>query len=95
MKIYLSGAITGTNDYIQRFAKAELKLSEKGITVVNPASVNAMLPNGTSHEEYMKMSLCMLSMCDGIYMLKGWRKSTGANREYGFALGRCMAIIEE
>ena len=39
MKIYISGAITGTDDYMKRFAKAEKELTEKGYSVVNPAKV--------------------------------------------------------
>ena len=95
MKIYISGAITGTDDYMERFAKAENELTEQGWSVVNPAKVNAQLPEDTSYEEYMKMSVCMLTMCDGICMLKGWEKSCGANREYGYAIAKNMIIMYE
>ena len=95
MKIYISGAITGTNDYMERFAKAEKELTEQGYSVVNPAKVNAQLPEDTSYEEYMKISFCMLDMCDGIYMLKGWKKSYGANRELGNAMAKDMIIMYE
>lgn len=70
MKIYISGKITGTTDYMQRFESAEKALSN--YTVINPAKVNAQLPKETVWEEYMKMSMCMLEMCNAIYMLKGW-----------------------
>ena len=95
MKIYISGAITGTDDYMERFAKAEKELTEKGYSVINPAKVNAQLPEETSYEEYRKMSFCMLDMCDGIYMLKGWKKSGGANRELGYAMAKNMIIMYE
>ena len=93
MKIYISGAITGTDDYMERFAKAEKELTEKGYSVVNPAKVNAQLPEDTSYEEYMKMCFCMLDMCEAIFMLKGWSKSCSANREYWYAMGNCKIII--
>ena len=44
MKIYISGAITGTDDYMERFEKAEKELTDKGYSVLNPAKVNAQLP---------------------------------------------------
>ena len=95
MKIYISGAITCADDYMERFAKAEKELTEQGYSVVNPAKVNAQLPEDTSYEEYMKMCFCMLDMCNSIYMLKGWEKSCGANREYGYALAKDMIIMYE
>ena len=95
MKIYISGAITGTDDYMERFAKAEIELTEQGYSVVNPAKVNAQLPEDTGYEEYMKMSFCMLDMCDNICMLKGWEKSCGSNRELGYAMAKNMIIMHE
>lgn len=95
MKVYISGAITGTKDYMERFAKAEAELANRGYSVINPAAVNSRLPKDTLYEEYMNMSICMLDMCDVIYMLKGWEKSCGANREYGYALASDKIIMEE
>ena len=95
MKIYISGAITGTDNYMERFAKAEKELTEQGYSVVNPVKVNAQLPEDTTYQEYMKMSFCMLDMCDSIYMLQGWENSCGANREYGYAMAKDMIIMHE
>ena len=95
MKIYISGPITGTTDYMERFAKAEKELTEQGYSVVNPAKVNAHLPEDTNYEEYMKMCFCMLDMCEAIYMLKTWNKSCGANRELGYAMANDMIIMYE
>lgn len=95
MKIYISGAITGTEDYMDKFVVAQTKLSQKGYSVINPAMVNSFLPLNTTHEEYMKMSFCMLDMCDTIYLLKGWEKSMGANQEYGYAIAKGYTIMKE
>ena len=95
MKIYISGAISGTDDYMERFSRAENELTTKGWSVVNPANVNAQLPIDTGYEEYMKMSFCMLDMCDNICMLKGWEKSCGANRELGYAIAKKKTVFYE
>lgn len=94
-RIYISGEISGTNDYKERFAKAEKYLEAQGYSVINPAKVNAQMPTDTSYEEYMKMSITMLDMCGSIYMLKEWKNSFVANREYGYALAKGITIIFE
>ena len=67
MRVYLSGAITGTDDYMERFARAQMLLQNEGHSVINPALVNSNMPSDTTYEEYMNMSFTMLSMCDAIY----------------------------
>lgn len=94
-KIYIAGKISGTDDFIERFANAQKELESQGYSVVNPALVNSNMPKDTLYEEYMKMGLTMLDMCDSIYMLDGWEKSCGANREYGYALAKDKRIIFE
>lgn len=94
-KIYISGAITGTDDYMDRFAKAEKELKSQGYMVYNPAHANSFMPEGTSYEEYMRAAFLLLDMADTIYMLKGWEKSCGANREYGYALAAGKIILRE
>lgn len=94
MKIYISGAITGTSDYMERFAAAEKMLTESGYIVINPAKVMSELPV-MKYEQYMEISMLLLSMCSMVYMLNGWERSTGANREYGYALAKELMIIKE
>lgn len=43
-RVYISGSITGTDDYMERFSKAEKELEAQGFGVINPAKVNAQLP---------------------------------------------------
>lgn len=95
MKIYISGPITGTSDYMERFKRAEELLLKIGDIPVNPAAVNSSLPEQTAYEEYMNMSITMLDMCDAIYMMNGWERSCGANREYGYALAKGKIIVFE
>lgn len=95
MKIYISGPITGTDDYIKRFSDAQKYLESKGYSVINPALVNSNLPKDTSYDDYMKMSFCMLDMCDAIYMLNGYSKSVGAKLELEMAIRNRLDIYSE
>ena len=94
-RVYLSGPITGTEDYMERFAKAEKQLTEEGFSVVNPAKVCAQLPEDTTYEEYMDVAFALLEACDAVYMLDGWEKSCGANREYGYATAAGTTVMKE
>lgn len=82
MKVYISGAITGTTDYMERFDAAERKLIDLGHEVVNPAFINSFLPKDTTWDQYMAVSMALLDLCDGIYMIDGWKKSKGACKEH-------------
>ena len=96
-KIYISGRITGLkkNEYMANFEYAERYLKNKGYSVINPAKTNATLPADTTYEQYMDMSLCMLAMCDTIYMLSDWEDSKGAIRERSFAEEHDYEIMYE
>ena len=97
MRIYISGKITGLDkrNYMQHFSNAEIRLTEKGHSVINPAAVNSMLPEDTDYDEYMKMSMLMLSFCDTIYMLNNYKESLGAMKEYQYAWEHGYTIMFE
>lgn len=96
MKVYISGPVTGTEGYMERFARAEEKLQAEGHIAVNPARVNAQLPkHATTHEEYMRVSLVLLGMCDAVLMLGGWEKSRGCRMELEYACENGITITFE
>lgn len=95
MTVYISGQITGTTDYLERFARAEKHLRSRGYSVINPAKVNAQLPDDTTYEQYMDMSFTMLKMADVIYMLDGWEKSNGARMEFENSVNHYRPILFE
>ena len=92
-KVYISGAITGIDNYLDNFQRAEDHLKSKGYDVINPCKLEHN--HNQSYEEFMKADLKALLDCDGIYMLKGWDKSTGATCEYEVALICNIEIIKE
>lgn len=60
-RIYISGPITGVENYLKRFRDAERNLIYKGHTsIVNPAEVSRHLPDDFTHEEYMRVCLAEL-----------------------------------
>lgn len=96
-KIYISGKISGTDDYMQRFAEAEnaVKKLFPEASVINPAKVTAALPEDTTYEQYMAMSFTMLDMCDTIYMMYGWEQSDGARLENSQARKLGLNILHQ
>ena len=92
--IYISGPITGVDNYLDNFNAAEEYLKDLGYQVINPARFNAVLPE-LDYEQYMKVDFALLDLCDSIYMLDGWGDSKGANREYGYALGKGLKFIKK
>lgn len=95
IKVYISGPITGTTGYMERFAATEEILKAAGFVVVNPAKVNAQLPEETTHAEYMATSIAMLEMCDAVYFLTGWQESKGCNIEFEYAYEHKHIIMFE
>ena len=94
MRVYISGPITGHDDYKKRFAEAEKQLAAAGYDVTNPVRATEHF-NDLTYEQLMQIDIVLLDFCDAIYMLPGWQQSKGANREYGYALGAGKTILEE
>lgn len=92
MKVYISGQISGVKDYQKNFAVASQELIRRGHIPVNPANV---VHEGWSYKQYIDHDLILLSICDAIYMLKGWEESRGASLELNYAMTTGMQVIFE
>lgn len=92
MKIYIAGPMTVRPDFNRpAFHSVAHELREQGYTVLNPA----ILPDGLSQAQYMDICLAMLRCADGIYLLKGWETSEGAQVEAMLAAKLNLDITEQ
>ena len=90
MKVYIAGKITGNENYREEFAKAQDELEKKGYTVLNPA----VLPEGLTKGEYMRICFSMIDTADEVHFLTGWQDSEGAKVEYAYCLYVGKRVID-
>ena len=84
--IYVSGKITGTSEYGDRFSAVEDKLIAEGYEVLNPVRTGKWLerylePEKPTWVQYMKHAIAAMMQADYIYMMSGWNQSKGARLE--------------
>lgn len=79
VKVYVAGPMTGLPEFNRpTFFAAEEHLKSLVAQVMNPA----ILPDGWSHEAYMRIAIPMLMECEAVAFLPGWQQSSGARREF-------------
>ena len=93
MKVYISGAISGTEGYKDKFHKAENYFKERGFDVVNPCKITDEMP--FDYAERMELCLCMIKHVDGIALFPDWENSKGARLEKNYAetLGKAVWFL--
>ena len=84
MLVYISGKITGKENYKDDFIKAEQWLMLNDYKVINPAKLDGALPKLT-YQQFMAIDYKLIELCDAIFMLDGWQKSKGACAELSYA----------
>ena len=91
--IYIAGKITGNENFVEDFHKAELELIRQGYTkIINPCCLSKLNLN---YEQFMTITLSMVDVADELYMLKNWEDSKGARREYLYAVSKDKVIVYE
>ena len=93
-RVYISGGITGNDNYLNDFRIIETKLREHGFSAINPATIQSYMPEDSTRHEYMMVSMALMDMCDYVYMLPGWQTSTGALAEYHYAKSCGMEVFD-
>ena len=93
VKVYISGPITGVEDYKKPFEEARAALEERGYIVLSPTMINPKFD--MNYEDYMSIDMAMLTQCSAIYLLKGWNHSSGACRELDYAIQHDYLIITD
>lgn len=101
--IYISGPITGVENWQDNFLAAEKELLEctGAFFVINPVTLSknleqlfAKLGKTPDYTDYMRKDIKELSSCNTICMLPGWKRSKGARLEYRIAKILNMQILE-
>ena len=82
--VYLSGRISGNDNYKKDFEKAYDFLNELGYVVLNPSNLD-VVGNGLAYEKYLQICYRLVDVADIIFMVSGWQKSKGANAELSYA----------
>lgn len=102
-RIYISGGITGVENWQDNFNRAEKELLElKGtFLVANPVTLSqnvekqfARLNKTPGYADYMSYDIKVLCDCDTICMLPHWQRSNGAKLEYEIAKALDMTVLE-
>ena len=92
MKIYIAGPISGTEDFEERFRKAETEICRKGHEPVNPLAIRLLIATtgetAISYGNIMNICKALLGACDAVYMMPGWQRSNGARIEHAEAINR-------
>lgn len=98
MKVYISGPISGTTDFVERFKAAEKEVSKvfPGSLLVNPVTGCKAhgLTGENTWEEFMDVCLYKLMPgCTHLFMMENWEKSVGARVEYYVGKDRGLGVL--
>lgn len=104
--LFVSGRITASTLFayhknVEHADNIALKLRKKGFAIFCPHK-NSEWQTGALHrdpeddfEAWMERDKLILSRCDGVYMLRGWRQSRGSKIEHAYTKELGLEIYYE
>lgn len=78
---YRASTIRGIQENIRRAEEWELKFILAGWAVICPHKNTALFDGLAPDDTWLKMDLELLSRCDAIFAMPGWKDSEGAKAE--------------
>lgn len=98
MRVYLSGPMTGYEDYNRAaFAEAAQRLRLQGHDVYNPGephNVEGLIDGVATHRDYMRRDLPAVLDSEAVVVLPVWERSRGACLEVATALACGIPVTE-
>lgn len=92
--VYIAGPIAGVDKYWEAFERADDALQAAGFIGLSPAR----LPQGMTHEQYMRICFAMIDTADAVLFLPGSYASPGALLEFNYCkyIGKpCVHSVKE
>lgn len=94
MKIYLAGKISGNPNYKRDFAEAKKIVAKMGrdCPILSPA----ILPEGMSRADYMRICFAMVDSADCVILLPNANESEGAmlEKKYAEYIGKTVLKLD-
>ena len=78
--VFISGPITGVENYWEAFEKVEELLDNLGYIALTPSR----LPHGMSNAQYTRICMAMIDSADAVVFLNDWVDSEGARFEWDY-----------
>lgn len=92
-KCYIAGKIGDLpkEEYLKKFADAEMKVKDLGFTPVNPTTQPH--DHDKQWSSYMKEDIMAMLQCDAVFAMPCWSESPGATIEVSLAAKLGMKVI--
>ena len=95
---YVSGPVTGVENYREAFDQVCAEYREAGYLVINPCDAfGSAPPDPGDYEKFMRFHVASILTADLMVMLPGWEHSRGACFEKALAdmIGLAVVFVEE